>query len=359
MFSFLRRNKTEHIKPVYPLSWVTDNLAVGHAPMSFAELQSIREQGIDAIMNLCLEFEDLVSIEKDQGFEVYYLPMPDEEVPEMQELEESLIWLDEALYLGKKVLIHCRHGIGRTGTIVSSYMLRKGLGQKLTQKKLKGFRSQPTQFCQFKLLRHYGKKHGRLTLREPSLEMKSQVNLSPFFEDLKAVLQGTVELTASDQPLCGRDHEQCCFRIVSVSLIEAVFIHHQLNKKLTREDRLDCIEKGVNIAQLLKQAPLAGGAQEEGLSEEEVIKCPLNKEHKCQLFDCRPVQCRLSDLKSLSSDQKDQLDSQLSKVSQNLYFAFTGSFMEGSNMEFNLHEVVSGKFVQKFFYHLAQKANLS
>jgi len=32
----------------YPLSWVTDQLAVGHAPMSYDELKSIREQGIDA-----------------------------------------------------------------------------------------------------------------------------------------------------------------------------------------------------------------------------------------------------------------------------------------------------------------------
>ena len=37
----------------YNLSWITENLAVGHAPMSYEELDHIRSQGIDAIVNLC------------------------------------------------------------------------------------------------------------------------------------------------------------------------------------------------------------------------------------------------------------------------------------------------------------------
>ena len=84
--------------------------------------------GIGAILNLCAEFCDLHSIEEKAGFEVWYLPIADEEAPDLQELEKALDWLDECLYLGKKVLVHCRFGIGRTGTVVNAYLLRKGLG---------------------------------------------------------------------------------------------------------------------------------------------------------------------------------------------------------------------------------------
>ncbi|MGQ9500375.1 MAG: protein-tyrosine phosphatase family protein [Dissulfurimicrobium sp.] len=50
-------------------------------------------------------------------------------------MERALAWLDEAIYLGKKVLVHCRHGIGRTGTFVTAYLIRRGLGLKLAAKK--------------------------------------------------------------------------------------------------------------------------------------------------------------------------------------------------------------------------------
>ncbi len=121
----------------YPVYWVTPNLATGPAPMSYEHLDSLKLQGIDAIMNLCAEYCDLHNIEAEKGFEVYYLPIEDEEAPQLQALENALAWMDEAIYLGKKVYLHCRHGIGRTGTILSAYLLRRGLGSKLVKKKSK------------------------------------------------------------------------------------------------------------------------------------------------------------------------------------------------------------------------------
>jgi len=71
---------------------------VGDAPMTYHELDSIRSQGVDAIVNLCGEFCDLHKIESDQGFEVYYLPTCDDDAPTIPDLEKALDWLYEAIY---------------------------------------------------------------------------------------------------------------------------------------------------------------------------------------------------------------------------------------------------------------------
>ena len=39
----------------YTLTWITSQLAVGSAPMSYEDLEAITEQGINAIVNLCGE----------------------------------------------------------------------------------------------------------------------------------------------------------------------------------------------------------------------------------------------------------------------------------------------------------------
>jgi len=56
----------------YRLEWVTDDLAVGYAPMSYADLEEIKNKGVNAIINLCAEYCDLHGIEEKTGFEVYY-----------------------------------------------------------------------------------------------------------------------------------------------------------------------------------------------------------------------------------------------------------------------------------------------
>ncbi|WP_051617076.1 protein-tyrosine phosphatase family protein [Desulfonatronovibrio hydrogenovorans] len=327
------------------LSWVTPSLAVGHAPMSYDHLDRLKKAGIDSIINLCAEFPDLPLIEQKAGFDVYYLPIEDEEIPEMETMDDALEWIDESIYLGKKVLVHCRHGIGRTGTIVSAYLLRKGLSAKLVQKKLKKFRSKPASYCQWQLLRKYGRSQCPLKTREPSLEHRNIVDLNPFFNDLEVLLNRIEREISATGRLCGREHMLCCREKVEVSFVEAVYLSHKMNTMLSREKRHQLISLAVDV---LGTREASGKGT---IVQEDKTLCPLNMNRKCFFYDQRPLACRLYDYKGLGRKERKKLLSDVRTISENLFLAFSGSFLK-QEMVFDLNEVISGKYVQKFFYAL-------
>lgn len=350
----------------YPVDWITPQLATGPAPMSYAHLDSLKSQGIDAIMNLCAEYCDLHSIESDKGFEVYYLPIADEEAPQLKALENALAWLDEAIYLGKKVYVHCRYGIGRTGTIISAYLLRRGLGSKLVKRKIKKMRSRPANFNQWWFIRKLSKKEPQLTIREPSLEWKQPVDLSPFFKDYEQLLTEVdhlLETQNAEHGLCGREHISCCTQYVGLSLMEAAYLTHWINRKLTSLYRLAAIERSVEIRRYMQNMGIfSEKVQEMDICkryQKENILCPLSYEKQCLVYSSRPLTCRFFDLKE-SDPQEQYLHAcrkNAEELSKGLFLALIGSFSEQTKITFPLVDVVSGKFVQSFFHLLAREAD--
>jgi protein-tyrosine phosphatase/Fe-S-cluster containining protein len=372
----------------YRLHWITEYLAVGHAPMSYDELDSIRSQGINGIVNLCGEFCDLHKIESDQGFEVYYLPTCDDEAPTIPDLEKALDWLDEAIYLGKKVLVHCRQGIGRTGTFVTAYLLRKGFGMKLARKKVEKTRAGFTSFPQWRLLKKYKKNSGELTFRVPSLETKRTVDLKPFFQDYEILLEQVdaafKKAAARDSSLlsCGLDTEACCFRLVDLQLVEAAYLSHKMNKTLKTAERKAAIERAIEVTKRvrelrrrLEREDWQGDSSKETLHllyEQEKIKCPLNLEAKCILYGARPIACRMHGLAietgvkpEISGDfaKKSKLfepeadlakvDQSLQRLSINVLHALTSILPNDNGPTFTLPSAVTGRFVQEYFHWIA------
>lgn len=344
----------------YQLTWITDNLAVGHAPMSYAELGQIRAQGIDAIVNLCGEFCDLHEIERETGFEVYFLPIADESAPDMAEMEKGLHWLDEAIYLGKKVLVHCRHGIGRTGTFVTAYLLRRGLGMKMADKVLRHSKAAPANYSQWRFVKKYGKKTGRLTIREPQLEHRHIVDLSAFFseyEGLVAEVEKRLAASLADGPAprCGIDDTAGCRRYFELRLIEAIYLSNRLNKTLTSEKREEIIARAMVNARLtrrLAQSPEVTSAEELALDYlRENQPCPLLEENSCLLPQYRPLSCRLYGLddKIGSLPERDEI---LANLSRSVFLALSGTLPGESLFRASLADVVSGRFIQTYFHYL-------
>ena len=147
-------------KSGYEISWVTDYLAVGGAPLSYEELERVKASGIDAILNLCAEYCDLHEIESLHGFAVHYLPIHDEKTPDIADLDSAMAWMDDIIRQNKKVLIHCRLGIGRTGTVLYAYLSSRGLKSKVEKTTLQKLRCRPANYCQWQLVQKYQKASG-------------------------------------------------------------------------------------------------------------------------------------------------------------------------------------------------------
>lgn len=101
-----------------------------------ADLQAVREWGASAVVSLLEEFEfELLGVagfgaNVSAEFHWFWLPIPDGGIPD-QSFERR--WAEEGAELrtrlagGERVLIHCRAGLGRTGTIAARLLVECGM----------------------------------------------------------------------------------------------------------------------------------------------------------------------------------------------------------------------------------------
>ena len=343
---------------MYELTWITDHLATGHAPMSYDELDSIREQGIGAIVNLCGEFCDLHEIEESSGFDVYYLPVVDEYAPDLEAMEKALDWMDEALYLDKKVLVHCRLGHGRTGTFIAAYLLRRGFDFKAAEKTMKGRNANPATYHQRSFLKKYGKQVGSLKAAKPKIDNRPD-------NDAAALLQAFAELIDAsqsglppgvDEPCCGRGDHACCHLPFDLQLIESMYLSHAISRGLKQGKREEVVGRALALAAQLKvlhaEHPGQATGDLAGLADGTLLPCPLLEEGDCLIFAQRPLRCRFWN--SLTDGLLAQeLLSAVRDLSRQAYETLTGRTPPGDDLWFSSADTISGKFVQLYFQALA------
>ncbi|MGD8291565.1 MAG: dual specificity protein phosphatase family protein [Desulfobacterales bacterium] len=116
------------------------------------------------------------------------MPIPDEEAPALDDLERALAWVVDCVNAGKKVLVHCRFGIGRTGTFVAAYLMGKGSSLKSALRKMKHTPSLPMSRNQWDLLYRYAEKLGVPKADVAELQEKTEKPSELFFKKWEAML---------------------------------------------------------------------------------------------------------------------------------------------------------------------------
>ena len=99
------------------------------------EVEGWRKQGIDVVVSLLtkseneeLGLEREAGIVSEKGIRFYSLPIEDRGVPtSVSSMESFVAQLSSEIQQGKKIAIHCRQGIGRSGLIAACLLIRSGM----------------------------------------------------------------------------------------------------------------------------------------------------------------------------------------------------------------------------------------
>ncbi len=109
-------------------SWhLADFLAGSAMPGHYGDLdlhlQQLRREGIKVI--ICLAQSPLVLPKRYQwDFSIIHVPIVDGEPPTREQMDYILDLVSETTDLGLACLVHCRGGVGRSGTVLTALLMR-------------------------------------------------------------------------------------------------------------------------------------------------------------------------------------------------------------------------------------------
>jgi atypical dual specificity phosphatase len=91
-----------------------------------ADLTWLRGRGIGAILTLTETPLPVAAVAR-HGFVSRHIPVRDMTAPSPEQFDEALGFIDRQRASGRRVLVHCLVGQGRTGTILAAYLIRAGM----------------------------------------------------------------------------------------------------------------------------------------------------------------------------------------------------------------------------------------
>lgn len=104
-------------------SWIADGLAGSGRPMSRAEFDWMRGQGVDSVISMT---EDPLPPEWTAGVRYLHLPTEDLTPPSQGDIRRAVEFARGRISEGGRVAVHCAAGRGRAGTILACYLVSHG-----------------------------------------------------------------------------------------------------------------------------------------------------------------------------------------------------------------------------------------
>jgi len=110
---------------VLALNWwdiIDEQVLLGGALM-FDDLERLRRQGVEAVVNLCVERSDNPHRLAAARMDYLWLPVADTHAPTVEQIVQGLAWIAPRVYAERKVYIHCAAGMGRSVTLLACWYL--------------------------------------------------------------------------------------------------------------------------------------------------------------------------------------------------------------------------------------------
>lgn len=145
------------------------------------------------------------------------------------------------------------------------------------------------------------------------------MDFEPYFKKYKALVDQVeavfqkVQQEYNECVACKVGCSDCCHALFDLTLIEAMFIKSQFDKIIPQEARKEIIERaGAADRKVYKLKRKASKEYQEGRTETEILEemagqrvpCPLlDSENRCELYDSRPITCRLYGIPTVIGDK--------------------------------------------------------
>lgn len=109
------------------MSWITPALAVG-GRVHPKDIHRLAAAGVTRVVDTRSEHKDDEAALAREGVGLLYLPAPDTTPLSLDQLREGAAWINAQIADGKKVLVHCEHGVGRSVLLTAAALVDKGMG---------------------------------------------------------------------------------------------------------------------------------------------------------------------------------------------------------------------------------------